>query len=382
MNSSTSSHNNFGVLRVAFATMVILSHAPELVDGDRSRELLTRLFGTLSFGELGVDGFFLISGYLITKSFETSPGVFNYLKKRAARIYPAFVVATLVSIFIFAPLSGTSLIQLRVWDWALAATNVVLLQQPLLPAFPGVHYPILNGAMWTIAYEFRCYLLVAALGLLRVLRHREFVLAGAAVFVLMLAAKVPTPIPVSDVFYGNPPEAIRLTAAFLTGSIFYLYWNVISYRAIYVGFAALVLFFCMFVSRLAEPILLIFGGYLIFWLALVVPPTIFSRLTTKYDISYGLYLYAWPIQSTFVFFRPGLSPWKMFIASLLLSMICGLLSWLLIEKRAQLWAHGSQSRPAPRPNAIPVAYTPSQEASSTKDPMHPASLATQKAYER
>jgi peptidoglycan/LPS O-acetylase OafA/YrhL len=355
MKSSTNSHNNFGVLRVAFATMVVLSHSPELVDGNRSRELLTRLFGALSFGELGVDGFFLISGYLITKSFETSPNVFSYLKKRVARIYPAFVVATLVSIFLFAPLSGTRLTQLGVHDWGLVAKDMALLQVPPVPAFPGTHYAILNGAMWTIAYEFRCYLLVAVLGLLGVLRRREFVLAGTVVFVLMLAAKIPTPIPVSDVFYGNPPDAIRLTAAFLTGSCFYLYRDVTSYKPTHVAFAAAVLFFCMFVPRLAEPILFIFGGYLIFWLALVVSPTILSRLTTQYDISYGLYLYAWPIQSTFVFFRPGLSPWKMFVASLCLSTACGLLSWLLIERRAQAWAHQARSRAGAVPKAQPEA---------------------------
>jgi hypothetical protein len=54
---------------------------------------------------------------LITKSFETSPNIFNYLKKRIARIFPAFVVATIVSIFLFAPLSGTDLAQLPIRDW-------------------------------------------------------------------------------------------------------------------------------------------------------------------------------------------------------------------------------------------------------------------------
>jgi peptidoglycan/LPS O-acetylase OafA/YrhL len=323
--------------------MVVLSHAPELVDGNRAREILTRLFHTLSFGEFGVDGFFLISGYLITKSFVTSPDVLNYLFKRVARIYPAFLVATIVSIVVFAPLSGTQLSALGVRDWVHVVGNALTLQPPSVQAFPGTHYPILNGAMWTIAYEFRCYLLIAILGLLGILRHREFVLAGTAVALLMLAAKVPTPIPVSDIFYGNPPEAIRMTAAFLTGAVFYLYRDVILYRAGYAVFAAVVLLASMFGPRLAEPILCVFGGYLIFWLALVARQSIFSRITTDNDISYGLYLYTWPIQSALVYFRPGISPWLMFAVSLLLAAACGYLSWILLERRIQRRVHRAAS---------------------------------------
>jgi peptidoglycan/LPS O-acetylase OafA/YrhL len=91
--------NNFSVLRILFATLVILSHSTELIDGNRSSETLTRLFGTISFGVLAVDGFFIVSGYLITKSYLSSEPI-SYLVKRTLRIYPGFIVAFVVSIFL------------------------------------------------------------------------------------------------------------------------------------------------------------------------------------------------------------------------------------------------------------------------------------------
>ncbi|HEY9216124.1 MAG TPA: acyltransferase [Ancylobacter sp.] len=343
--------NNFGLLRLLFASSVVLSHAPELVDGNRSRELLTRIFGTLSFGELGVDGFFLISGYLITRSFLTSPGLLAYLTKRVARIYPAFLVATIVSIAVFAPLSGTDLSALLPRDWVRVLRDAVLLQPPPVPAFAGVHYPILNGAMWTIAYEFRCYLLVACLGLLGILQRRLYVLAGTIILVLLLTAKPPTPYNPSILMLGNVPDTIRMTAAFFVGSIFYLYRDVIVYRTDHAVLAAIALVACMFVPRVAEPALYIFGGYLIFWLALVVKASPLSGITTEHDISYGLYLYTWPIQSTLVFFYKDISPWLMFAVSLGLAALFGLVSWAFLERKILRLVH---RRPNSDPGVVPV----------------------------
>src|SRR5579863_1616176 len=86
-------NNNFGFLRLLFAALVILSHSSELIDGNRSREILTRIFGTMSFAQLAVDSFFLISGYLITRSWILSESNSEYLIKRVMRIYPGYLVA-------------------------------------------------------------------------------------------------------------------------------------------------------------------------------------------------------------------------------------------------------------------------------------------------
>src|ERR1700722_9985256 len=100
--------NNFSILRMLFATLVILSHSYELIDGNRSREMLTHIFGTISFGILAVDGFFIVSGYLITKSYLSSAPM-NYLCKRILRIYPGFIIAFIASIILCQYVSSHSL---------------------------------------------------------------------------------------------------------------------------------------------------------------------------------------------------------------------------------------------------------------------------------
>jgi peptidoglycan/LPS O-acetylase OafA/YrhL len=89
--------NNFGFLRLLFALLVIVSHSPTLIDGDNSRELWNETFGSFTFGGVAVDGFFLISGYLITKSFESSKTIADYLAKRILRIYPGYMLSLYTS---------------------------------------------------------------------------------------------------------------------------------------------------------------------------------------------------------------------------------------------------------------------------------------------
>lgn len=170
--------NAFGVLRLLFAALVIVAHTPELVDGNPSRELLHRIFETMSFGGFAVNCFFLVSGYLITASWLKQPDILLYLRKRCARIVPAFVVCSAFCVFVVAPLAGATSLAL--------ATNLELLVQLRPPfaegVFAGTPYPGLNGAAWTIAYEFRCYLLAMLLGLLGFYR-RPALVAGLVAMV-------------------------------------------------------------------------------------------------------------------------------------------------------------------------------------------------------
>lgn len=171
---TTRRSNNFNLLRLLFATMVLLSHAPEVADGNAHREILTRLFGTATFGTVAVDGFFLLSGCLIVQSWQRTPELLDFLKKRVLRIYPGYLVALLVSSFVVGPLGANAAHYFSQIDLPQFIKSGLLLQGPSVPpVFQGQPQAFVNGSMWTISYEFRCYLLVALWGVCGLYRWKS-----------------------------------------------------------------------------------------------------------------------------------------------------------------------------------------------------------------
>jgi peptidoglycan/LPS O-acetylase OafA/YrhL len=333
--------NNVGLLRLILASLVVVGHSPEIIDGNRSREPLTALFHTLSLGEVAVDGFFLLSGFLITKSMMRSGNLSEYLWRRIMRIVPGYIVAFLLCVMVLAPIVGGHPYQ-HAGDTI--KRLLTLRAPPGIPgALEGMPNTALNGSLWTIAYEFRCYILVAALWVVGLLKRRFLMLGLTVVMVLgsilmglegLEAPAIPDAV---ETLVGELNQTLRLTETFLVGMCICLFWSEIQVHLIgrVAAVCTVCLVACMFEPHLAEPALITLGAYILFWLGMKADFGRLQPINDKWDISYGVYLYGWPIATALLWFNRGISPWLLEPAALTLSVLAGTASWWLVEKKTK-----------------------------------------------
>lgn len=338
--------NNFDALRLLAAVSVIFSHAFLIADGTQKNEWLIRLTGNQSIlGLCGVFVFFAVSGFLVTQSFETTRDPRHYLAKRALRIFPGLFAAAVLSAFALAPLV-TTLEPVAYFGGPAPYRYVVgntLLSQSVheLPGVMFVNNPVgleINGALWTLRFEFMMYLMVLGLGVLRLLMLPVMLgLFGLGLACLEFSALD---------FLGGWGW---LLAFFAAGMVLYR----LRESGIFDGrLAALALAGLVASVPLRQFIALfpLFGCYLALWLALnprlpVIPAARFG------DLSYGLYIYGWPAEEGAAWLLGGHAPWwRIFAIALPTAAALAFLSWHLVEEPAL------RLKPGARPRArVPAA---------------------------
>lgn len=312
-------NHTLDLLRLAFAILVLLSHAPEITDGNHSREIGARLFH-MTFGSIGVDGFFLLSGFLIVKSWQKTPKPIDYLTKRILRIVPGYLVAVLLSTLVVGLLAPGVEGFFRKLGVPYAI-SVLVLGAPVTPiVFPGCPLNTVNGSLWTITFEFGCYLLVLLFGVLGLFRWRFLCLAWTVVLL-------------GDLFHpyfhhhNELIAAVRLTAVFSVGACFYLFRDHIVFRPLFAAIAAVVgTTLLVLLRHNTEGSIVVFGGYLMFYLVQLP-----LKVPSFPDISYGVYLYGYPIEALWIWYHRG-SPWVTFLVATLISIGVGWLSWEFVER--------------------------------------------------
>ena len=127
-------------------------------------------------------------------------------------------------------------------------------------------------------------------------------------------------------------QIVRLLLVFLIGGCFHVFKDEICWEKHYAVISFIALIICLNIKLIAELGLLIFGAYLLFYFALHYQNKMLNGVGVKTDISYGIYLYAWPIQSLFVQYVPTIAPYQLNIITLILTSLLAYMSWSFIEK--------------------------------------------------
>ena len=330
-------NNNFNLIRLLAALAVIFGHSVAVLGLPSEREFFFDRLG-FSLAEMAVDVFFVTSGFLVTGSLVGRGSLVAFLWARALRIYPALWVMLALTVFGLAP----AVTSLPLADYLASPktreyfVKCGTLISGMRYSLPGVFETLplkseFNGSLWTLPVEVRLYLNLAAawfvLALVPALRGRvlklALPLAAAAWFILILRLKLT----------GGANGADIRVFMFLYGSALYLWRDKVPMRsAALVALPALLVaasfnktaFFVAYTLSLAP--LVMHLAYL--------PGGAIRRFNEWGDYSYGVYIWAFPIQQTLALLFPGLSLWPMVALSAALSLVVATLSWSLIEKRA------------------------------------------------
>ncbi|CAA2106426.1 hypothetical protein MBUL_03669 [Methylobacterium bullatum] len=328
--------NAFSVLRLALAVAVVVSHVFSVGSGDILDEPLKRSTG-FTLGEHAVNGFFGVSGFLVAMSLERR-GPWDYVLARAFRILPGLVAATLVAALVLGPALTRLSLDAYLHDpglWRFVQGTLTTFKSNT--ALPGLFVdnpsraPL--GTVWTLKYEVLCYLGLLGVGLAGLFR-RGFALGlviGLAVALALLDALNPA-------LPKGVETALRLPLIFASGSAFYL-WRARVPRSGWL-LAGLVLAAVLAQgSPLYRTVLFLAEAYGMLWLAFS-PVLGRPAFEPPVDLSYGIYLYGWPIQQSLHAFWPAASSEMLLLPALLLTAGVAALSWKGIEEPAlRLKAH-------------------------------------------
>jgi peptidoglycan/LPS O-acetylase OafA/YrhL len=339
-NQWRAENNNFDFLRLFLAITVIFSHSYPIGLGSNNTEPLYLLtHGVITTGEMAVDMFFFMSGFLISSSAEHSRSIVSYFRKRIARIYPAFIATTIFTSLIVIPIASGRYQGKRgayLLDLLFQTSRLRTVQYE--NAFPNNPFPhAINGSLWSIQYEFWCYIGVACLFCLGLFSRRKLVLTFfIASIVISVAFKINHWMPGGKILgeiFGPPFIWARLLPFYLSGVVFYLFRHELKSN-IWLALACLVILVSVCRSQVGFTALFpIAGSYLFLCIALAqwIP---LHNLGKYGDFSYGTYLYAFPIQQVLmVYFGATLTPLLLFISATPLTLFFAVLSWYGIERR-------------------------------------------------
>ena len=348
-----SRENSFTPIRLIFSILVLVDHSAS-ASGHYFNSI-----GIIGIGSLATFGFFAISGFLITPGIHKW-GFAKYLLRRIARIFPAFWGVSFVTVFLFAriwEIWGTDERKLSFADTMLFLFNniVFLPGSPnsissgwnLLQGLPtGVPLEgVVNRSIWSLPLEFMCYITIGVLiYTLKKISTNYFYQIFFLLILLLWLVSIYSSIIISAFWVDNPTPFTYIFGkwpyllAFFIGSALSFQSSTFLKLKYQISIFPLLLF--AFLSSFYTLTWAIIGSAA-FTVAIIFlgSSKILNRFSTKTDISYGIYLYHFPVQQTLVHLMNERGDRFLFIlVSLIVTAFFAYLSAKILEEPALKWA--------------------------------------------
>ncbi len=322
--------NNFNLIRAIAALAVLVSHAYPIAIGDTAVEPLKTALGH-TLGTMAVFAFFVLSGFLIATSFDRAKSLRAFTLARVLRLMPGLVVSLLIVMLLMGPAVTTlssSAYFASTETWTFLIKNIALISpQYTLPGVFETHpHPTVEGSIWTLFYEVVCYIGVFIMGVLGLLKRRAVLSVLMAVYIVGWVAKTALGLSV----FHHIDKLYTLSVPFVLGMLIYLWQDRIALSPWVIAFGGIAT-----LATKATPVydilLLATLAYSLFWLAYV--PKGFLRAYNRLgDYSYGIYIYAFPMQGLAIWLFGPQSPLENMLYALPLTIVPSVLSWHLVEK--------------------------------------------------
>ena len=324
--------NNLDIFRVIAALMVIYGHAYAILPSTGPGDLLGGFIGFDYSGSLAVKIFFFLSGLVVTNSLLTKRHLARFLVARFFRIWPALAFTLLVSAFLLGPLLSEQFPAEYFSNKKVLAYFYKGLSMNIKYELPGVFEDnalrAVNGSLWSIPHEVFAYLTLAALLVLGLLKPR-FRLLTIPIFILILIDPL-LENPVIFTWLPANPEIRLLAPCFAFGALLAIWKDKVDIGwtpclAAWIAFLLLKQSCCNF-----------YLFYLALFMSIIQLSSqeVLVRLKPTADISYGIYLWGWPVQQILVLFFVDYGIRFNQISAIFISVVMGFLSWYLIERRS------------------------------------------------
>lgn len=325
-------NNNFDLLRLIAALLVIVGHSYAIAPQPPHQDLILRLLGFDYSGSLAVKFFFFLSGLLVTNSIVKRSSILEFCLNRALRIYPGLFVCLLFIILVFG-LYFTELPSIdylrgsSTWSYLFRNMALINIQWKIPSVLDGAKYG-LNGSLWTLPFEIRCYLYLMVLSALGVFTARWLANVVLCFFILTPFIE-PTWIP----SFGQNAEAQLLPACFAMGALLSVNKSFIKMN--WEKAAGLWLLVVLISAPAAHQ-------FLFYW-ALFYSSLLFAShekvvkyLKLPFDASYGVYIYGFPTQQAVFALFPMAGVYGNQVISAGIALLLGIGSWYIVERPSML----------------------------------------------